>query len=376
MSFDGGDMFTQTQLVGADGLYTCDVELREGKRRLLSDAIVTVEEIFGQDRFADCWFYMGTANDSQGVGGLGDTVRVQIASKDDPVIWPSVDVTTTVTQDMLDDTYPEVELAKQIILDLNANVPFNIHFKASLIKDTSHVHISAKIRGEWGTRPNALDFGVTSTGTTVVTIAQDRIEMQPKGTSLSRDPFDPRVGILGISGTVSVIPGAIGNLYIEHPREPLGNSPDMNVLGTLATPRIFSVPLVPERDIFIQEIRFFGNAGSIKFGKFLNLNTPLTNGVRVEIKSDDQILQSDNIYTTDDFKHEWSFGGLFQLDDQPGLADFLASFVFATPFPIRAPGAFDQDGSGIDDYIRIDIQDNLTSVSKFRVLVFGFTKEV
>jgi len=374
-SFSPDEMYTQTQLVGADGLYTCDVELKEGKKRLLSDAIVTVEEIFGQDRFADCWLYMGTADDSYGVGGVGDTVRIQIAAKDDPVLWPAIDVTSTVTQLMLDDDYPEVELAKDIISDLNTDFNFKLHFKAALIKDTSHIHISARVRGEWGQRSTPQAFLVTTTGTTVVTAAQDKIVMQPKSTSLSRDPFDPRVGILGISGTVSVIPGAIGNLYIEHPRETLLNSPEFNVLGTLATPRVFSIPLVPGSDIFVKEIRFFGTASTIKFGQFLSINSPLTNGIKVEIKSDDDILQSDNIYTTEDFKHEWTFGGLFQLDDQPGLADFLATFVFDTPFPIRAPGTFAEE-SGIDDYIKVDIRDNLSSITRLRALVFGFTQEV
>lgn len=362
------DNHTQVQLVGADGLYQADVEILDGKKRMLTDSIVKVEEVFGQDRFADVWIYIGTAQNSIGVGNVGDTVRVQIAARDNATIWPAVDVTTTVTLAMTIATYPEVELAKQIIHDLNANMNFSMHFKSSLIKDTSHVHITAKVRGEWGERPNSGDFLVTTTGTTIALAAFDKIVMKGKSTSLSRDPFDPRVGILGISGTVSVIPGAVSAIYLEHPTY-LG-SRDMNVNGSV-TPVVFSIPLVPENDILIKEIRFFGNASSIKFGQFLSINAPLANGILVEIKSEDDTFTTDPIYTTEDFKHEWSFGGTFQLDDQPGLADFLASFVFETPFPIRAPGTFP-----IDDYLRVNIRDNLSSINKLRVLVFGFTQEV
>ena len=362
------DSHTQVQLVGSDGLYQADVEVLDGKKRMLTDSIVKVEEVFGQDRFADVWVYIGTAENSTGVGDVGDTVRIQIATRDNPTIWPAVDVTTTVTLEMTLDTYPEVALAKQIIHDLNADANFLIHFKASLIKDTSHVHITSRVRGEWGQRPNSGDFSVTTTGTTTALAAFDKIVMKGKSTSLSRDPFDPRVGILGISGTVSVIPGAVSAIYLEHPVN--GTLRDMNVNGSV-TPVTFSIPLVPGYDILVKEIRFFGNSSSIKFGQFLSINSPLTNGISVEIKSDDDTFPTDPIYTTEDFKHEWSFGGVFQLDDQPGLADFLASFVFETPFPIRSPGTFP-----IDDYLKIIIRDNLSAITKLRVLVFGFTQEV
>ena len=361
---------TQVQLVGADGLYQADVEILDGKRRMLTDSIVKVEEVFGQDRFADVWIYIGTAQDSYGVGNAGDTLRVQIGARDNAAIWPAVDVTTTVTLAMTLAMKPEVELAKQVILDLNADSNFTPHFKATLIKDTSIVHITAKVRGEWGERPNAGDFLVTTTGTTVALAAYDRISMRGKSTSLSRDPYDPRVGILGISGTVSVIPGAIGNLYLEHPYNATYGI-DFNRDGS-TTPIVYSIPLKTGYDILIKEIRFFGTASSIKFLQFLSLNAPLTNGIVVEVKSDDQTLTTaDVIKVTEDFKHEWTFGGDWILNDQPGAADFLSTFVFETPFPLRAPGTFPTD-----DYLRVTIRDNLSAITKLRALAFGFTREV
>jgi hypothetical protein len=80
----------------------------------------------------------------------------------------------------------------------------------------------------------------------------------------------------------------------------------------------------------------------------------------------------DPIKLTDDFKHEFAFGGQgFQLHVQAGRDDFLSSFNFEAAFPIRKIGTF-----SINDYIKIHIRDNLTSgLLALEFLAFGFKRE-
>jgi hypothetical protein len=365
---DGDRLATSAKIRGDDGQYQMDVVLKNGLKRAAVDAIVTVEEVFGHDRFADVWFYIGTASDCGGVGAAGDTVTVAIGEGCDAVLYPEVSVTTTVTAAMLLEPEPEKELAHQIVADLNADADFLMWFKASVIKDTSHVHISAKIRGELGER---ISFQTSTTGTTVTTDAYDSIIMRGKGTSLARDRNDPRVGILGVSGTVSVLPQPIGKRYYEVFQN--GGSGDMRVNGS-GTPLVFTIPILTDEIIFINQIRFFGGGNGIKFGQFLSKSGgDLTNGILVEIKSEDEVFQFEPILNTEDFKNLFSFplANSFSVDVQAGSDQFIAIFNPDVPFALQPTGTYP-----VDDYIKITIRDNISSgLQEFRSLAEGFREE-
>lgn len=364
-----GDLPEQRQsetvrIVGGDENYVVDVQLVNGKKRILTDSIVTVEQIFGQDDFADNWFWIDRA------GLAGDTVRIQIPAYTDPtgseLSIPAVDVTITLTAT---EASKEIFLRDKIITTLNANSNFAAAWKATPIKDNAIVHISSKFIGEYGER---MGYGlvITVTGTTQITLAYNEIKRRGKPNAGQRDPRDRRLVTVGVSGEVTAIPGAVGDLFIQHAKH-LG-SEDLRVNGS-TTPVAFSIPPDPLMDIYIRELRFFGNANGIKFGQFLASPT-LTNGILVEVKSDNKVLSLDPIKTTDDFKHEFSFGNGqgFQLHVQAGRDDFLASFVFDSPFPIRKAGTF-----SVDDYLKVWIRDNLSSgILALQFIAFGFKREV
>ena len=310
-----------------------------GTNRLATDAVVTVVSQLGFDDIADTWFAIGDFDDSTGAdaASAGDTIRVQIAAGDDATRYPAIDVTYTITSGDLSASFPEVTIAKNVAAALNANGTFNDLWTASTVKDNGIVHVSSKLKGEMGERPNTNDFTVTPTGGVTVTVGFTTIERRNKTTSLRRDLEDPRIGILGISGSVEVTPGALGDIFIENAKN--GSSANLLVNGS-STPVDFTINSQANKDIFIQEIRFYGGGNGIKFGQILSKNTTLTNGIQVTIQSDEASLTLPLIKKTEDFKNKFAFGqaagGQFRIDVQSGADQFLASFSFATPFPIRA----------------------------------------
>lgn len=353
--------------------YVADVNFKDGKNRLITDATVQVEQIFGRDNIADAWFAIGTFQDQSGVGAIGDQLTISIAAGDNATLFPAYSKTFTVTAADTGDSNPEDYLAERIVNELNADLVFRDHWRASKVKDNSIVHISSNIIGEWGQRPNALDFQVTTTGTTVATANDDRILTRGKPNSGARDPRDKRLVTVGISGEVTTTPGAIGDIFIQHPLNTTYGD-EMAVDGS-ATPQEYWIYADPEQDIFISEVRFYGNANGIKYGRFLSRNKILTNGILVEIKSDNESITLDPIKSTDDFKNHFAIGqGVeWQLDSSAGPDAFLASWILPAPFPIRREETF---GVGNDDFLKVTIRDDIAAIINLEALAFGFKREV
>lgn len=347
-----------------------------GTNRLATDAVVTVVSQLGFDDIADSWFAIGDFDDSTGAdaASVGDTVRVQIGVGDDATRYPAIDVTYTLVAGDLSATYPEIEIAKNIAATLNANATFRDLWIAKTVKDNGIVHVSSRLKGEMGERTNTNDFLITVTGGITVTTGFTILERRNKTTSLRRDAEDPRIGILGISGSVEVTPGALGDIFIENAKN--GGSADLLVDGSV-TPVDFTIGVLPNDDVFIEEIRFYGGGNGIKFGQFLSKSgSGLANGIEVTIKSDDNTIVLPILKTTEDFKNKFSFGpaasAQFSIDIQAGADQFLAEFTFDTPFPLRAAGTF-----ATDDFIQVRIQDNITSgITELEFIVKGFKKEV
>ena len=368
---------------GLDGFLVADVIRKNNRNAIVTDATVTVEQVFGRDGFADTWFWVDEA------GAIGDTVRVQIVAYTDPTAplersIPAVDVTITVTATEAGD---ENKLRDLIIQELSNDVNFNPYWKASIaVKGNPSVHIVSKVIGEVGDRVNNGDFSTSVTGGNVIRLENTdngTLIRRGKGNSGARDPRDKRLVTIGVSGEVQAVPGAAGDLFLQNATdngEPIPDqggtgSADLRVIGTLNTPNEFFIPSDAVEDIFITELRFYGGGNGIKYGNFLSKNSPITNGIVVEIVSDEEVLDFIPIRTTEDFKNKWALGSgdNFKLDVQAGGDQFLAVIIFENPFPLRKAGTF-QSG---DDKIRVFIRDNLNSgMNELEFLAFGFKREV
>jgi hypothetical protein len=356
------------KLTGGDENHAADVVLENGEKKLRAKADVTVNSLRGFDPIADTWFFIGTEQDSLGAGNAGDTVRVQIAAGDNPSIYPAVDVTTTLTATEAGD---ETALANLIVSDLNSDSNFSGRFFARRLDDVATtVYITARLPGPGDERPNVNDFQVTSTGTTVVTRAFDSILRKQKNTSLARDPANPTLGVLGISGSVTAGEGDVTGRIVEFAMDTTP-SDSLLVNGSI-TPVDFYIYSSPEKERFFTSLRFFATGNGIQFTNFLSKNQPLTNGILITIRSNDSEITFPEIRTTEDFFSLFSRGASdSDLYDVSGTDYFRSTLSFAAPFQLYKQGTF-----ATDDFIRIRIQDDLSSgISSFKFVGFGFERE-
>ena len=253
--------------------------------------------------------------------------------------------------------------------------------KAGKATDRAICHIYSEAfsaSGEFWERPNPGDFNVTIGGTPgdgVVVLGFDNMISRSKPVTITRDFDSPhRLGLFGITGDVNVTSKALSDLLLE--KASLNGDLttfEMAVNGSVTT-QTYRINAKIDSAIFIQEIRFFGQGNGIQFGRFLNLNQTLTNGILVKIKSENVITELFPIKSTEDFKNLFSYPGAdsFKLDIASGRDDFLATFVFPNPFLIEESGAH---GVGNDDYIEIQIRDQLSQVGSLQFIGKGFEKE-
>ena len=144
-----------------------------------------------------------------------------------------------------------------------------------------------------------------------------------------------------------------------------GGSPDLTVNGS-GSPITFDIPL-SNNDRVINSISIYGRDNGISFGKFLALNSALANGIVFEIKSNDNIFTSLPITITDDFRNKFCVSPRdFVVDFASSEDAFTASFVSPSPIIIR-----DQNQFTTPDYVRVTINDNLTSINYLEAIVFG-----
>ena len=368
---------------GIDGLAAervANVKVRsDGLTALCTDATVVVESTFGFDQQPDTFFRIVET------GGAGTTWTIDIAATAADPTSPDRDVPSyqkifTVVAGEVGD---EIKFRDRIIQELNQDTAFknDVFLKAQNATDRAIVHIySTKFSasGEFYERPNAGDFQVTIAGAPgdgVVVVGFDNIISRSKPVTITRDFDSPhRLGLFGITGDVNVSSKALSDLFIEGATlDGLGVTSSMTVNGS-GTPKEFIIPASITTDVFIQELRFFGQGNGITFGNFLSQNAPLTNGILVSIKSDDVVTTFPLIKTTSDFKNKFAFGqGAtgFRLDVASGRDDFIAVFTFENPFIIRVAGTFTTD-----DFIKAIVQDNLSAKpTELELWAKGFEKE-
>lgn len=352
---DQKDASKSVKIVGEDEQYQAGVELINGKNRLLTSAVVTIEQLLGSDPQATTWFYIGTADDANGYGSAGDQVRVQIPAAVTPIdtVYPAVDVTYTIQASDLTADSPESAIADGIVLALNGDSNFGDSWKAQRIKDFSGVFISSRIFNEWGERSS---WTLTSTGTTVVTQAFSDIVRRGFETELSRSPNDPRRGILAIAGTVNVQNQSVSRfnpMYLEN-----GGSDDMRVDGSV-TPVDFTVPSHSTQDFIVTEVKMLAQDGNINLSRFMD--STITNGVQFTITSEGGTVSFPDLVTTRDLLHIFTSNSEYTSI----IANKAALFVFkpTNPFVLRA---------GSSDEVKMTVRDNLSGLVALGCSVEGF----
>ena len=162
------------------------------------------------------------------------------------------------------------------------------------------------------------------------------------------------------------IPESLGDLFFLKALDGAG-SDAMNIDGS-ATPVTFELSAQASKDLVTQELRFTAFDNGIKINNFLGLNSALTNGITIEIKSEDIVSMFLAIMTTADFDSHFAFGrsGKFTRENSAGSDYMSATFGPTVPFLIRKQGTFAND-----DYIRITINDDLTSIQSLDFIAFG-----
>ena len=358
---------TPIVITNRDETFQVDVvERGDGKKAIAIDGTVQIEQLFGRDNIADSWFFIGSSDDvCDGVGGLNDTVRVQIAAGCDATLYPAVDVTTTVTNAILTDPQPAKALSELIVDDLNNDANFSASWEAQIIGDNGIVHVSAlpELFGEAGERSNINDFLVTATGTTTVSVAFSSLVRRGKSTELARNPDDPRVGILGVSGSIRVRADEVEQIFQDR-------TPNMAV-NPGGTPDVFTISAQPAGGLnrFIEALKFYGSDGNIKVGEsnFLGLNAALTNGILIDLYKDGLLVYSQNLKTTNDLLARWSTTA----SDNKIIGQSGGDYYESTLNLVQRNIVFELE-AGTTDRIEVTIQDNISQVSEIYLLVDGF----
>lgn len=196
----------------------------------------------------------------------------------------------------------------------------------------------------------------------------DEISIVDKNTGLDAEvKNEGGVKRLQVSGTLAN--AAISDLYLDYARDS-GNNYLLNIDGsTTPVEYKFEAP-TSSKDLLLQELRLSGNDNGIKFGQFMGINSDLTNGLAIEFKSEDQVFTWPLIKNTDDMKHLFTFrGGKWLLDVQAGRDDLVASTIFDPAIVLKRQGTY-----ATDDYVKITVQDNLSSVLQLEFIGFGFER--
>lgn len=350
----------------------------DGLTALVTDATVVVESTFGFDQNPDSFFKIVNT------GSAGCQWTVYIAGTANDPSSPDRDVPaySKIFTVQVGEVGDEIKFRDRIVQELNADSTFRntSGLKAQKATDRAIVHIYSEnfsASGEFWERPNAGDFNVTIGGSPadgVVVIGFDNLISRSKPVTISRDFDSPhRLGLFGITGNVRVEAKELADIFIAEALN--GGSNDMRVMGSLGTPITFTIPASTNTDLFIEDLIFDGQGNGIKFSQFLSKNTVLTNGLYVEIKSDNVITTFPIIKTTEGFKNKWAAlsgtAANFSIDVQAGADEMIAVLAFNNPFIIRVQGTFTTD-----DYIKVVIRDDITSgIARFNFRAKGFEKE-
>jgi hypothetical protein len=374
---------TNSEIYGRDSLGNFrniqSIVRPDGITAMPIDGTVTVTSTFGFDQQPDSFFQIINT------GAAGNTWTVFIRGTSGDPTSPDRDLPdyTKIFTVQAGEVGYEIALRDRMITELNADSTFRntVFLKARKATDRAVVHISSdkfSASGEFYERPVAGDFMVTVTGTAQVVLGFDNLISRSKPVTISRDLDSPhRLGLFGVTGAVSITAKELSDLfYAEATHVTYGSNMLQN--GSLATPIIFTIAAGATQK-FVEHMWFSAQGNGIKWGQFFSKSGAggLTNGVLVEIKSDNVVTTFPVLKTTEDFKNKWAAlsgdGANYRPDFQAGADESLAILRFPNPFLLRESGAF---GVGNDDYIKVYIRDNITSgLLRLDFASKGFEKE-
>jgi hypothetical protein len=358
-----------------------DIIQVDGVNRAATDTrISSVNVPLGKDPLPDTYFTITNA------GALNDTITVDIAATSNDVSSPDRDypsyqlVYTLIAQDVGD----EQQLTINLVDALNSDPLFEAQgLEAFAIGDDGDgnkraiVHITStnfSLNGEFHERSNVGDFDVTASGTTTVQFFSSEykaIVSRPKEVSLARDPRNPhRLGVQNISGTV-FIRSADPDAIIRERLKEVGNpsNDDMAINGQ-GVPVVFELASNPNggTDIIVDSLKFYGTDTNIKVqdGAFLGINSPLSNGIVVELIRDGAPIFSKTIVNTPDML------GLFSTSASDNkVINQSGGDYFESTFSLIDKNLAFVLRNGENDAVRVTIQDNLTSLDTMHLLVDG-----
>jgi len=364
----------RTSIRDAESGINAGVELINGKNRLLTSSVVTIEQLFGRDLIPDTYFTIDTA------GAIGDTVRMQVAATANDSTspdrdLPAVDFTYTL---VAEDVGDEKKLADNFVSAFNADPQSGAaYLEAESITGTQRavVHVtSTEFSGtnEFHERPNVNDFQTTTTGTTLTSDAFNNLISRGKGTSLARDPNNPHIGgILGISGSVRVSASETDQLFEEFASNGGTTTLAVNPSGG-SDEYVISANAAGGTVKVIEAFKVYGSDRNIKVGgrNFLGLNAPLTNGLEIQITKDNITTIFRNVKTTSDFLARLASSPEKSILIPSSRVDFIESVfdLVARNLQLRLePGTTDQ--------IKVIVQDNLSAISELYFVAEGFLEE-
>ena len=377
-SFNSGRQLTN--IVGKDSLaqdrLLQSIVRGDGITAMPIDGTVSVTSTFGFDQNPDSFFRIvdtGAEGDTWTIDIKGTNVDPSAPDRDIPDYQKIFTILAVEVGD-------EIKLRDRMIQELNADPVFKTTSELKAVKATDRGIINIRsegfsLSGEFYERPNGGDFNVTVTGSAVRVLGFDNLISRSKPVSISRDFDSPhRLGLFGITGEVRVTAKELSDLFVEPASlDGLGVVTDMSVDGSV-TPKEFIIPASQNTDLFIEELRLFGQGNGIQFKNWMASNQPLSAGLDIEIQSDNIVTNLPSLFTTADLKNKFSFGqGAtgFALDIASGRDDVIGVFTFANPFIIRVAGTF-----STDDHIKITINDNMTATqSEMEFWAKGFEKE-
>lgn len=160
-------------------------------------------------------------------------------------------------------------------------------------------------------------------------------------------------------------PQPIGNILFEYAKN--GGSNELAVDGS-TTEVEFTVPADATSDKVIEGLTFEAFSSSIKIDKFLSFNQELTNGILIEIKAQDEVFQFLPIINTMEFDSHFAYGPgrSFNITIASGNDALISRFGPTSPFVLKPQGTY-----ASDDYIKVIIRDNLSSIVRLRFIAFG-----
>lgn len=160
-------------------------------------------------------------------------------------------------------------------------------------------------------------------------------------------------------------PQILGNLSFVTAKNGINES--LSVNGSVA-PVEFTIPAFADVDYIITSLTIECFAGNVRMDRFLDLNSELTNGLIIEVRSEDSVFQFLPIKRTGELDSLFSLGdgGDFNIVASSSGTFVSAKFGPASPFILRKQGTYPTD-----DYIKFIVRDNLSSIQRIRGISFG-----